>query len=299
MLTLAQCLLMLVAVAEFFVGLAGNGALVIWSLGEWARRARQWPYSCILLGLATSRFLLQWLIMLDLCLFPLYQSSRWPYGLSFVWVLVSQVNLWFTTFLSVFYCLKITTFEHPAYLWLKQRTYHLNFWCFLGSFIMGLVFLAHVSQNPYSASLGNSSIAAPLLSQHYFYILRLNSGSWLPFLVFLLYCGMLMASLYRHYQKMQVFMAGRRDAQAQAHITALKSLGCFLVLHIVYVLASPFSISAKYPSLDLTSVFFSETLMAASPSLHSAILVLGNPRVKQLCQRVLWKLVGACRSRGP
>ncbi|KAM9651437.1 LOW QUALITY PROTEIN: taste receptor type 2 member 5 [Trichechus inunguis] len=297
MLTAAQGLLMVVAVAEFFVGLLGNGALVVWSLGEWARRTRQSCYSCIVLGLAACRFVLQWLIMADLSLFSLFQGSHWIRYLWVAWALVSQASLWFATFLSAFYCLKITTFEHPAYVWLKQRGYRLNLCC-LGYFIVTLLLVVHISQQPHAPFQWNSSILHPFLSRHYAYTFELSSGGSLPFLLFLLYSGMLMVSLYRHHRKMQVHMAGRWDAQARAHIRARWSLGSFLVFHTVYVLASLFSIPTKSPP-HLTSIIFSETLMAASPSLHSAVLVLGNPRVKQLWQRILQKLGCTCRGGGP
>lgn len=113
-------------------------------------------------------------------------------------------------------------------------------------------------------------------------------------MVFLVSSGMLIFSLYRHHKKMKVHTAGRRDARAKAHITVLKSLGCFLILHVVYILASPFSIISK-SSADLI-VFISETVMAAYPSLHSVILIMGNPRVKHTCQRILWKTVCAWRA---
>ncbi|XP_004714078.1 taste receptor type 2 member 5 [Echinops telfairi] len=298
-LTFPQGLLIVVAGAEFLVGLLGNGVLVVWSLKEWARRANLTPYSGIILGLAASRFLLQWLIMADLALFPSFQGSWQLYILSLVWVPVSQASVWFTTFLSVFYCLKIATFEYPAYVWLKRQAYHLSLWCLLGYCILTLILVDHIIRQAYVLFKSNSSIPHSPIGQHYGYLTLLNSGSWLPFLLFLLYSGMLMASLYRHHRKMQVFKAGRRDAQAQAHIMALKSLGCFLVLHIVYILASPFSITSKHPSPSLTSVLFFETLMAASPSLHSALLVLGNPRAKELWRRILQKVVGTCRDGGP
>ncbi|XP_075413526.1 taste receptor type 2 member 5 [Tenrec ecaudatus] len=298
-LTFSQGLMILVAVAEFLVGLLGNGVLVVWSLQEWARRANLTPYCRIILGLAASRFLLQWLIMADLALFPSFQVSWQLYVLSLVWVTVSQVSVWFTTFLSVFYCLKIATFEYPAYVWLKRQAYRLSLWCLLGYCIVALILVDHIIRQAYVLSKSNSSILYSPGGQHYGYLTLLNSGSWLPFLLFLLYSGMLMVSLYKHHRKMQVFKAGRRDAQAQAHIMALKSLGCFLVLHIVYILVSPFSITSKHPSPNLTSVVFFEILMAASPSLHSALLVLGNPKAKELWYRILQKVVGTCRGGGP
>ncbi|XP_008059830.1 taste receptor type 2 member 5 [Carlito syrichta] len=299
MLTATLGLLMLVAVAEFLIGLVGNGVLVVWSFGEWIRKFKGSSYNFIVLGLAGCRFLLQWLIMLDLSLFPFFQSSRWLRYLSIFWILVSQASLWFASFLSVFYCKKITTLEHPAYSWLKQRAYKLSLWCLLWYFMINVLLITRIGFASCYVSQGNSSILYPHSSWHYFYIFKLNAGSWLPFMVFLVPSGMLIVSLYRHHRKMKVHSAGRRDARAQAHITALKSLSCFLILYLVYVVASPFSITSKTSPVNLTRIFISETLMAAYPSLHSLILIMGIPRVKQTCQRILQKTASAWRCRGP
>ncbi|XP_037584203.1 taste receptor type 2 member 5 [Cebus imitator] len=299
MLSTALRLLMLVAVVEFLIGLIGNGVLVVWSFREWMRKFSRSSYNLLILGLAGCRFLLQWLIILDLSLFPLFQSSLWLRYLSIFWVLVSQASLWFATFLGVFYCKKITACDHPAYLWLKQRAYNLSLLCLLWYFIITLFLTVQIGLMLYCPPQGNSTILYPFASWQYFYVFRLNSGSGLPFIVFLVSSGMLIVSLYTHHRKMKVHSAGRRDARATAHITALKSLGCFLLLHLVYVIASPFSITSKTYPPNLTSVLISETVMAAYPSLHSLILIMGIPRVKQTCQKILRKTVCARRCWGP
>lgn len=295
--TAARGLLMVVAVAEFLIGLVSNGVLIFWSFRECVRKCKGSSYNLIVLGLSGCRLLLQCLIMIDLSLFPLFQSSLWLRYLNVFWVMVSQASLWFATFLSVFYCKKVTTFEHPVYLWLKHRIYCLSLWCLLGALMINLLLVAHIDLKPYSASQGNRSMLCLLSSWHYLYILQLNSGSGFPFLMFLLSSGMLIISLYRHHRKMKVHIAGRKDARAMAHITVLKSLLCFFVLYMVYVVASTYSISSKSP-VNLTSVFISEILMAAYPSLHSVILIMGNPRMKQACQRILQKVVCAWRACG-
>lgn len=288
-------LLMVVAVAEFLIGLVGNGILVVWSFVEWVRKLKESSYNLIVLGLAGCRLLLQCLIMVDLILFLIFKRCTWFRNLNVFWVVVSQASLWFATFLSVFYCKKITTCEHPVYLWLKQRAYTLSAWCFLGSLLINLLIIADVGLKPYSPFQGNSSSLYSFSDGQYLYILQLNAGSGFPFSVFLISSGMLIVSLYRHHKKMKVYTAGRNDAQAKAHITVLKSLVCFIILYLVYIVASPYSITSK-SSVDLTTIFISETLMAAYPSLHSVILIMGNPRIKQACQRILWKTVRAWKS---
>lgn len=102
-------LLMLVAVAEFLIGLVGNGVFVVWSFREWLRTLRESLYNLIVLSLEVCWLLLQWLIVVDLSLFLLFQSSHWLLCLSVFRVLVSQASLWFVSFLSVCYCRKILT----------------------------------------------------------------------------------------------------------------------------------------------------------------------------------------------
>ncbi|KAM6167448.1 taste receptor type 2 member 5 [Erethizon dorsatum] len=292
-------LLMPVAVAEFLIGLVGNGILVVWSFGEWIRKVKGFSYNLIVLGLAGCRFLLQWTMMLDIILLPFFQNNHWLRYLNIFWALVSQSSLWFATFLSVFYCKKITTFTHPAYLWLKQRADSFSLWCLLGYFLIDLLLIVNTGLKSYSFTHGNNSIQYLFLSWHTHLIFQLVAGSWFPFMVFLASSGALIVSLYRHHRKMNVHKARRRDARAEAHITALRSLGCFLVLHLVYIVATHFSLTSQYSPADLTRVLICETLMAAYPSLHSVILIMGIPKVKQTCQRILWKTVCAWRSWGP
>lgn len=294
--TAALGLLMLVAAAEFLIGLVGNGVLVVWSLREWVRKSKGLYYHLIVLGLAGCRLLLQCLIMVDLILCPFFQSNLGLRSLSIFWVVVSQASLWFATFLSVFYCKKIMTFEHRVYLWLKQRAYCLSGWCLVGGLMTNGLLVAHLGSEFSSPSQRNSSILDQISNWHYQRVLHLNSGSALPFSLFLISSGMLIISLYRHHRKMKVHTAGRSDARAKAHITVLKSLVCFLILYVVYFAASPYSITAKAPPANLNTVFVSETLMAAYPSLHSVILIMGNPRVKEACRRTLRKTACAWRS---
>ncbi|XP_004608409.2 taste receptor type 2 member 5 [Sorex araneus] len=296
MLSTALRLLMLVAVAEFLIGLVGNGILAVWSFSEWTRSLKGSLYNPIVLGLAVFRFLLQWLIMMDLSLFPLFQRSLWLRYVNVSWVLVSQASLWFATFLSIFYCRKITTFEHPVYVWLKRRAYCLSLGCLLGYLMISCLLIAHISLKYFVPSQGNSSIVIPLSNWHYMGILKLSAGSGLPFMVFLVSSGMLIVSLFRHHRKMRVHTAGRKDPRSKAHITVLKFLGCFLLLHVIYILATPISITSKSFESNLSTVFISEIIMGAYPALHSVILIMGNPRVKQTCQRILWKTICAWRS---
>lgn len=182
---------MLEAVAESLIGLIGNGVLVVWSFGECLRTFRASSYNLIVLGLVVCWLLLQWLIIVDSSLFLLFQSSHWLRWLSVFRVLVSQASLWFASFLSVFYCRKIMTIEHPVSLWLKQKAYYLSCWCFLVYFMIHLLLIVRGSLDFSSPSQGNSSILFPISNWHYICILQLNRESMMPFTMFPVSSGLL------------------------------------------------------------------------------------------------------------
>ncbi|XP_036616502.1 taste receptor type 2 member 5 [Trichosurus vulpecula] len=188
----------------------------------------------------------------------------------------------------------ITNFVHPAFMWLKHRAMEFGF-CFLLGSLLATLLIAPILER--SSIPRNISTPYLLFGQHYIHMFWFNLGSFVPFIVFLLSSGMLIISLSRHHRRMLHHLEGRKDAQTKAHVAALKSLISFLLLYVMYFLATPFSIISKFPPGKLTEVLISEIFMAAYPSFHSAILIVGNPKMKQQFQRLMWKIVCLWRSQ--
>ncbi|XP_059580169.1 taste receptor type 2 member 1-like [Alligator mississippiensis] len=59
-------------------------------------------------------------------------------AINFTWMYLSTLSLWFATWLAVFYCVKITSFNQPLFLWLKLRFSGLLPWLILGSLLVSL-----------------------------------------------------------------------------------------------------------------------------------------------------------------
>ncbi|XP_074125658.1 taste receptor type 2 member 5 [Sminthopsis crassicaudata] len=274
--------------AEFLIGVMGNGILAVWSLHNWSKCCTTSPYSIIVLGLAICRFYLQWVILIDLISYSYFSGGFWVYYLNICWIFLNQASLSLATCLSIFYCIKITNFVHPAFMWLKRRVRGFGFCFLLVSLLITLILVSILGQN----SIPRNISTPPLfIGQHYLQIFWLNMGSLLPFFMFLFSSAMLIISLNRHHRRMLHHVEGRKDARAKAHVAALKSLISFLLLYIIYFLATPFSIISKFPPTNISEVLISETLMAAYPSFHSIVLIVGNPKMKQQFQRILWKTV--------
>ena len=106
--------------------------------------------------------------------------------------------------------------------------------------------------------------------------------------------GLLIVPLYRHYRKMKVHTAGRRDAQAEAHITIQSPwpVSLYFTWSTSWPAPSP-SAPRRFPWISSLS-----SSPRHYPSLHSVILIMGNPRMKQTCERILRKTVCAWRAQG-
>ena len=56
--------------------------------------------------------------------------------MSIFWEYTNTLTLWLTTLLAVIYCVKISFFTHPIFLWLRWRILRLVPWMLLGSLLV-------------------------------------------------------------------------------------------------------------------------------------------------------------------
>nr|XP_034953095.1 taste receptor type 2 member 40-like [Zootoca vivipara] len=55
------------------------------------------------------------------------------------WAFVNTADLWFATWLSILYCVKITNFSHPLFLQMKRRFPGLVPWLLLGTVVFSAI----------------------------------------------------------------------------------------------------------------------------------------------------------------
>ena len=107
------------------MGLLGNGFIGFVSCIDGMKNKKISTISFILAGLATSKFCLIWTIVIDgfLKLFSpdVHSSGTLIEYNGYLWIVMNQSSIWFATCLSIFYFLKISTFSHRIFLWLKGR----------------------------------------------------------------------------------------------------------------------------------------------------------------------------------
>ena len=137
MLSIVEGLLLFVAVNESVLGVLGNGFIGLVNCINCVKNKKISTLSLILTGLASSRFCLIWIITTDAYVRVFspdtYLSGNLSQYIAYLWIIMNQSSVWFTTSLSIFYFLKIANFSHCIFLWLKGHittsSFFLTFLC--------------------------------------------------------------------------------------------------------------------------------------------------------------------------
>lgn len=130
-------LFMLLFGMQCLLGILANGSIVLVLSREWRQRGRLLPSDMILISLGASRFGLQLVGMVHNFFYFLHQMeycrdlSRQLFAV--LWDFMNSATFWFCTWLSILFCVKIATFTHPTFLWLKWRFPGSVPWLLLGS----------------------------------------------------------------------------------------------------------------------------------------------------------------------
>ncbi|XP_006887317.1 PREDICTED: taste receptor type 2 member 60-like [Elephantulus edwardii] len=289
------------------MAVAGNGFITAVLGIEWLQRRKLSPCDKLLVSLGASRFCLQWVVIEKNVYFFLHPRA-FPYTpltqvFSFQWDFLNAATLWFSTWLSVFYCVKISTFTHPTFLWLKQKVSGWVPWMLLSSlglssfstlfFLFGnwQVYQDHLRRDRHTHNVTRDSTRR---FYERFYFFPLKVVTWmLPMTLFLVSMIMLFTSLSRYAKKALLTMSRCRDTRARAHLRALLALVSFTVLFASYLLSLLLSAVGIPPSQE-RQYWMSEVMTYTCSATHSITLLLSNSRLRAL----LWQRCRQLRAPG-
>ncbi|XP_072508576.1 taste receptor type 2 member 134-like [Notamacropus eugenii] len=285
---------MIIFLLESMAGIIQNGFIITVLGREWVRCRSLSPADTILASLGISRFFLQWATIFSNFYTYFSPTNRSIYTGIF-WSFTNTTTFWFTTWLAVFFCVKISSFTHPIFFWLKWRISRFVPWLLLWSImISALIFIPSFVKSYYIFQLpvtGNYSENTTVHSRihafqrHFFmplhiFILLIN------FILVLVSIISLISSLCRHLGNMQDHNVCRQDPTMQVHITTLKSLCYFLLLYTSNVL--PLIITATDSISVCSSRFWVvEILTYAGISIHPAFLILNSSKLRRVLKKML------------
>ncbi|XP_043859581.1 taste receptor type 2 member 7-like [Dromiciops gliroides] len=286
----------------FLTGFLGNGFMALVTCIDWIKTKKVSAVDLILVALAISRISLLSIIKLKSLLLTFFLDGLTEKQriLDILWVLSHFSSVWFATSLSIFYFLRIANFSHPFFFWLKWRIKQVVCILLVGPLLMSLsvefLLLESIYHNRTLSSTENErneSQEVQVNSNQYFIEqIGLNFLNVPPLFLSTISCFLLLLSLWKHAQRMQLKVQTSRDPSSEAHIRAMKATLSFLILLLLYFVG----IYITYKNFSTLTSIFGVAVMSLYPSGHTFILILWNSKLRLTAILVCGKI--KCYLRG-
>ncbi|NXF70480.1 TA2R9 protein, partial [Ciccaba nigrolineata] len=295
--TLYGAIAMVIITPQAFAGMWINAFIVSVLCATWLKKKTFNSNEKILLVLGCSRFWFlctTWIYSFFSVIYPRCFFVRpIPQLFAAIQSFLNFYNLWASAFLCVFYCIKIATFRHIFFIYLKLKIDRIVPWLLLGLLFSSLFLCILVydftdktcCQSLNSTTLGNMWESNVRIDERFFPMFFISGlGITTVFLAVIFSVLLLLFSLWRHKCKMQT--NSMKDLSMDAHIKAMKSILSFFFIYsinfICLVLMLIYTSKMENSVMFLISVF-----LYVFPSVHSLILIVSNPKLKKALLRTL------------
>ncbi|XP_075413524.1 taste receptor type 2 member 3-like [Tenrec ecaudatus] len=293
MLGLAEWVFLAQSIAQFLLGLLVNGFIGLFNGCGWLKNKRISLYDFIITTLALSRMVLLWILLFDgvlMMFFPKeYKRGIFRKLITVFWTFTNHLSIWLTTCLGVLYCLKIASFSHPTFLWLKWRVSRVVMWVLLGAFLLSLgSTLSLIREFKDHSNITENVTNYIRKKSHKCKVLHFLEILWylLPLVVSLASYFLLILSLGIHTWQMQHTGGGSRDPSTVVHKRAISVILSFLFLFLLYFLSFSVASSSYFFPATKVVAMTTEAVTMLYPTGHSLILILVNPKLRQAFVRL-------------
>ncbi|NXH46924.1 T2R40 protein, partial [Dicaeum eximium] len=263
--------------------------------------SKTWPpYDMIMISLSSSRLILQSWSILDFLLRIFYEPVYYKENVSIVsktiFAFLNCSSFWIGAWLSVFYCIKVGSFTHSFFIWLKLRIARLVPWMLLTSWLCSFtaaitipyawhVYSMHKNITTPLPTTNSSAMTTTRTDRLTSVIYLCNASTVLPFTLSVASSILLIQSLWVHIGHMQNNASGFRDPSLEAHMKAIKSVCSLLIFYIIYFIGLLLLYSGVFsPLSDGESMCI--LLMSACPTGHTMVLIWSNPKFQELPARI-------------
>ncbi|XP_006164879.1 taste receptor type 2 member 42-like [Tupaia chinensis] len=294
---------LVLAIAEFIIGMLGNVFIGVVNCSQWVKNQKVSLADFILICLSVLRIfellvLLcdTFLVGMDPYLFVMYKVAK-PVAL--LWRISNHLATWFATCLSIVYFLKVARFSYPLFLWLKWRMNTMVFVLLLLSLFL-LIFdiltldrIFDVWINIYRTDKSNLTFYLDETITLYMKDMAfLGISCFVPIALSLTSLLLLFLSLVRHTRNLKLHSTGHGDFSTEAHKRAMKMVMSFFFLLVVHYFSLEVGLWAYSIFWAKKYTKFVILTFSVFPMGHSFILILGNHNLRQTALVVLGRLKG-------
>ncbi|XP_069470022.1 taste receptor type 2 member 7-like [Ambystoma mexicanum] len=278
-------------IITFVAGLLGNMSILTLNILDWMKSLDLTSCDLIVSGLGVSNICLQFAFfasyLCSLINLEFFQRHAVQYFLTSK-CFFDLLSLWITTWLCLYYCVRIVNCSWPPFLWVKEKFSKMVPWLILYSTIVSLAislpriwdFLRVTSAN---STLNISSNSTPTnqmtdSSSNILFVTHLTV-SLLAFTGMVLSAVIIITSLHMHMKKMARGSDGFRSPQTDAHLGAIKTVSLLLILYILFYTSQSFLI-LRVVKRGEKAYIACTCVVSIFPTLNSLILIMGSSRLK-------------------
>lgn len=293
MLGFIEGVFLVLTVTEFILGNLVNGFIVTINGSYWLKSKKISLSDFIISSLALFRIFLLWIIFTDSLIivfsYHTHDSGAMMQLIDAFWTFTNHFSICLISCLSVFYCLKIASFSHPSFLWLKRRASRVVVGMLWGALLLSCVCTMSLMNEfkIYSALTGSKDTPNMTeyirLKRQEYNLMHVLGNLWkIPSLIVSLAAYfLLLLSLGKHTQQMQQYSTGSRDQSTEAHKRAMRIILSFLLFFLFYFLSFIIlSFSRFLPETKIVRMIGVVITMSYLAG-DSFILILCNNKLKQ------------------
>ncbi|XP_075687748.1 taste receptor type 2 member 40-like [Rhinoderma darwinii] len=263
-----------------------NSIIVLLNFRFWRDNATSETHNKILFLIGLVNILLQATLIVDTIFETFYSYLLDKNFLLFLFSLeftLIEVNIWNTTWLSIFCCVRLVNFSHWFLLKIKAK-----FFAFFPQLIIGSVLVSTAMNLPlywtttldiphnvtYCTTSGRRFIV-----NYYYIICSSLFGFSVPFSMTCVSIGLSVTTLLRHMWRMGGRDSHLTSAQLQGHSRAVRTMVIRVILDIIFSIVTVIGTSV---SVILNSPVYSVLwiIVLTYPTSQSLILIFGNPKLK-------------------
>nr|XP_016852388.1 PREDICTED: taste receptor type 2 member 8-like [Anolis carolinensis] len=285
-----------IAITGNIVALLGNGFITVVQGHQWLQKRKILPCDFILINLSASRFMM---LLSNSVNYILYSISSESYLRSYkkaylmiTWTFMNMASLWSATWLSIFYCVKVANFTNCLFLWLKTRINMLVPRLLGMSIVISSIFSVP-SVIEYFGQIrgGNLTIILPLnVSQNE----RYAKGLFPLYLTYtsinvcisIIASSLLLASLWKHTRNLKKSGLSGKDLSTQVHKNVIIVVFSYVFFYLTFFTALIIEVTNVFKPRSPESLIV-EILATSFPSTHCIVLILTNPKLKEMAARIL------------
>uniref|UniRef100_A0A8C0WNF7 Taste receptor type 2 n=1 Tax=Castor canadensis TaxID=51338 RepID=A0A8C0WNF7_CASCN len=299
MLGLAEGLFLVLIVTQFILGNLGNGFIGLVNGSSWFKNKKISLSDFIITSLALSRIILLWIILIDGVLivfsYEIRNSGTVMQLIDIFWTFTNHLSIWLITCLGVLYCLKISSFSHCTFLWLKWRVSRVVLGMMLGALLLSCGSTISLINEFKVYSVLSGIGGTENVTEHFrkkrseYDLIHVLGNLWNfpPLIVSLASYFLLLISLGRHTRQMQRNGASSKDQSTEAHKRAIRIIFSFLLFFLLYFVSFLILSSSRFLPGTKVANMIGEVITMFYPVGHSFILILGNNKLKQIIVAML------------